>query len=94
MAALAARSAAAAQDQDRPQRRHGVRRSYGPGGGVGGTGLTAAELKQIGEMVDIGSFNAATKGMALTIGTQQALSSTISTFACISSRESTSASST
>jgi ABC-type branched-subunit amino acid transport system substrate-binding protein len=52
----------------------------GPGGGVGGTGLTAAELKQIGEMIDIGSLNAATKGMALTIGTQQALSSTISTF--------------
>jgi len=31
-------------------------------------------------MVDIGSFNAATKGMASRIGTQQALSSTISTF--------------
>jgi ABC-type branched-subunit amino acid transport system substrate-binding protein len=50
------------------------------GGGVGGTGLTAAELKQIGDMIDIGSFNAGTKGLAFTIGTQQALSSTISTF--------------
>lgn len=51
-----------------------------PGGGAGGTGLTAAELQQIGEMIDIGSFNAATKGLTFTIGTQQALSSTISTF--------------
>lgn len=49
-------------------------------GGVGGTGLTAAELKQIGDMVDISSFNSGTKGLAFTFGTQQALSSAISTF--------------
>jgi ABC-type branched-subunit amino acid transport system substrate-binding protein len=52
----------------------------GAAGGVGGTGLTAAELKEIGEMLDISSFNAGTKGLAFTFGTQQALSSAISTF--------------
>jgi ABC-type branched-subunit amino acid transport system substrate-binding protein len=47
---------------------------------VGGTGLTQAELDSIGKMIDVSSFNPATKGAAWTIGTQQALSGAISTF--------------